>query len=219
MKTVFTTGQLAKFIETNEHQEVNPEAFQRGLSKGIFADVAEAISLMGNDDIINRNEVRKALGLDPKYFYLEGKGAIDKRLLGSPYLHFVDRGIETEVLFPKPTELKNVTAEFIHIDFSGLNGSGAPDYVFERYIEAVKELGFRFASVGELLLFNHQWYHQFKRKPRVVTMHQFDHKGRTCLPMLVPEPAEGKTDRAALLPVSRAEVMRSQDHVGLIISK
>ncbi len=62
MNTVYTSGQLGKFTDVLDGKGVVHEHFQRGLTSGSFADVADFLVSGGEYD---RDAVRSALGLGP----------------------------------------------------------------------------------------------------------------------------------------------------------
>lgn len=80
MESIFTDGQLTKFIETMRQKQMTPERFNEILGSGILADVLDP-----NADLGNRDAVRVALKLDESTGDVKNSPASDIFILTVDY--------------------------------------------------------------------------------------------------------------------------------------
>ncbi|MES2215772.1 MAG: hypothetical protein V4481_00565 [Patescibacteria group bacterium] len=138
-KSVFTSGQLGKFIGVNEDHGVGTPEFQQGLSLGLFSDVAEFLG-NGNHEGLDRDKWRATLGLDPLTFELTVRSDKHWHNIAQDEFCEVNRDVRIEK-FPMTAKAGyTVKAHLVRGNerLAAMVGSACPSYLHETLVKAFR---------------------------------------------------------------------------------
>lgn len=216
-RSVFTSGQLIKFICLLAAKGIGPQRFQEGISRGMFSDIAEYLA----DDQylephelrkLDRNKLRAVLGLIPLSFRMtvDCTQTLDQMLSAHSY-SFIYCAIGEGEIKVQGSGSYETDAELVPFESEIVTNDASIPAAVEVFIQELSAAGNRPANLEELIAFTTN-FSTLPNKVKVVALGA-RFKGRDGAEEFIGLKYTRRFDRPQLVAVTMEEVVKCGYHI------